>query len=326
MQQPNGTVLLADVGGTNCRIALSGGPGTLSHVTRFVNAEYDSFYDVLARFSELHDTSRISSCCVAIAGPVASGGAKLTNRNWLFSPAAIAAGFPLMSEHSVVLINDLAALGYALPHLAQAQLDEIFPATTEVAANNQALVVGLGTGFNVCLTMQGQTGPVVMEAELGHASLPCIVAERLRDEIGSGAARFQSSESLFSGRGMSQLYAFFSDGKPSAADAVLANYLATGTGPAFETVTVMNRLLGVFARELMYQYLPFAGLHFAGGVARGLLGSEARSHFLTEFTATGRLADRLQPVPVRVITDDGAALTGAAWLLSRRMALNTAAR
>ena len=65
-------------------------------------------------------------------------------------------------------------------------------------------------------------------------------------------------------------------------------------------------------REMVFQYLPLGGIHFAGSVARGVLSTDARVHFLKMFESDGPFSELIGQVPVKVITDDTAALVGVA--------------
>ncbi len=153
---------------------------------------------------------------------------------------------------------------------------------------------------------------MVIEAELGHASLPASVSDALRSETGAAADEFTTVEALFSGRGLSHLYRILSAGGHRAGPDILVGYDGDRGGCAGRTVDLTARLLGQFTRELVFHYLPFGGIHFAGGAARGILGSPARWLFLDSFRTPGRFADHAGRVPVRLIIDDAAALTGAA--------------
>ncbi|MCV2888349.1 glucokinase [Ruegeria aquimaris] len=301
-------VLVADVGGTNTRVALASA-GRLSQLARFGNDAYASFAEVLSTYARGHNLPALRGICVAVAGPVTAGRAELTNRNWHFDESGLATPLPEQAEIPARLINDLVALGHALPGLVPSQLDVIRAGAAQ-PSNDQALVAGLGTGFNACLLKGG----AVVEAELGHASLPLAIAEELRAQLGDAASGFRTNECLFSGRGLSRLHNILTNKNKRGQD-ILADF-ATGADPqAAATVTLTARLLGLFARELVFQYLPFRGIHFAGGAARGILGSAARAEFLSTFEAGGRFADHLDRVPVRLIADDAAALSGAARLM-----------
>lgn len=298
------TVLVADVGGTNTRIALVDA-GVPRQMARYQNDRFASFYAVLADYLASHDCPPLQGCCVAVAGPVTSSRAELTNRNWDFDAEQVGATLPQPPERPTRLVNDLVALGYALAHLDDTQLADILPAR-QPRNNDQSLVAGLGTGVNACLLKSG----IVMEAELGHASLPHSVAERLGDAIGAGAAQFQTNECLFSGRGLARLHQVMS-GRDLPGPQILAGHDTGDSADAAATVTLMARLLGCFARELVFQYLPLGGVHFAGGAARGILGSSARDDFIGAFVAEDRFSDIIRAVPVRLICDDAAALAGA---------------
>lgn len=309
-------VLVADVGGTNTRLALVGDTGEIGASVRFTNDEFGTFADLLAAYAERHWLPGLDGFCIAIAGPVTSEMARLTNRNWHFDKAEIAGLLSGLVPKTVHLINDLAALGYALAALTGAQLVDIKAASSGTASNGQALVMGLGTGVNICLAKSTKAANVVIEAELGHVSLPNSVFQSLHAAIGPESAAFPSVEELFAGRGLSRLYRVLSEGEHRAGQDILADYDAGVGGAVAETVDLMAGLLGHMARELVYMYQPFGGIHFAGGVARGILGSSASLTFLDSFETPGRFAEHVGRVPVRLIVDDAAALTGAAQVVA----------
>lgn len=316
MTPAEGRFLVADVGGTNTRIACFDPSRDLGRIARFANDDFDRFASVLDRFVATNGLANLAGCAIAVAGPVRPQSARLTNRDWQFSPTGIAPHLPGVLPESVFLLNDLAALGHALPSLDAGQVEDVRAPSGADPANDQALVAGVGTGFNVCLVKGADT---VLEAELGHASLPVVLADLLHAEIGTASRQFVTYEALFSGRGLSHLFRILSGGGTMGGNAVLAAFEAGDNEAATRTVELAARLLGVLSRELVYQYLPFAGIHFAGGAARGILGSRARDAFLSALDAPGLLSDRLGDIPIRVITDDAAALGGAARVLVQRL-------
>ena len=77
-------MLLADVGGTNARLALArNGVSDESSITRYRGDDYDSFDKVVQTYLAEQDNPRLSAVCVAVAGPVSGGKASLTNRDWI---------------------------------------------------------------------------------------------------------------------------------------------------------------------------------------------------------------------------------------------------
>ncbi|NRB33659.1 MAG: ROK family protein [Rhodobacteraceae bacterium] len=316
-------VLVSDVGGTNTRIALVDGDGRQMAVRRYANDSFSSYYDALSRFLVEHpETTGLAGACVAVAGPVTSDEAQLTNRNWHFSLGDIAARLddvlPNGFDGSVRLLNDLAALGHALPHLGHDGLEEVKPAATD-PANDQALVVGLGTGFNVAFVKLRLRGTVVAEAELGHAGLPASVDRLLRDRLGAKADAFFSIEELFSGRGLAALSAAMTGTARDGAHLIL-DYDSDADARA--VVDFMAQLMGTLCHEFVYYYMPFRGICFAGSVARGVLSTPARAAFMQAFDRPGMFEGHIAQIAVRIITDDTAALLGTESFLRRELALS----
>jgi len=230
---------------------------------------------------------------VAIAGPVSGGQGKLTNGDWQFEPRALSSALGL---HATYVINDLAALGYAVPVMPQTAVTQLNSGTP---SGSQKLVAGVATGFNVSLAQ----GKCVAEAELGHASLPASVAEVLGNAIVDKSVRFHSNEMLFSGAGLERLHLALGHEALSAPEI---------TGRDGATLDLFARLLGVFCREMTYHYMPLAGLYFNGSLARAVLQSR---HVATVVEEAGRdqaFAVRFGQVPLYLITEDSAALFGCA--------------
>ena len=306
------TLLVADVGGTNTRIAISRDAGQIAEPERYHNADFASFYDVLHRYAGKRDLSGLTGGCIAVAGPVTGGRARLTNRDWCFDLKTVAGLLPSIAPGQMHLVNDLVALGYALPDQTLTRLFRISAHKGAGPLNKQALVVGMGTGFNICVVKPTANGPVVVEAELGHASPPANVSHALAAVLGPDAEQFTTYEHLFSGRGLTRLYRHFSGGVEMTGPQIVASYDPARQDASAQAVELAARMLGLVSRELVFQYLPYGGIHFAGGAARGILGSPARDMFLNAFNTPGPFAEHVSMVPLQVITDDAAALIGAA--------------
>ncbi len=306
------TLLVADVGGTNTRIAVIHEGRLATGLERFENADFSCFEDVLDNYAKIQKLNDVAECCIALAGPVTSVQASLTNRDWKFDRKSIAARLTLPPAGKVFLVNDLVALGYSLSGLVPGQLSLVRPAAGPDPLNNQSLVVGMGTGFNICVVKSELSRPVVVEAELGHASLPSSASAVLAQSIGAAAVQFPTFEHLFSGRGVSRLYRHCTGGDEQSSAQILGGYDPGRRDARAQTVELVAKMLGTVSRELVFQYLPYGGIHFAGGVARGLLDSAAKEVFLATFNAPGPFGEHIEAVPVQVITDDAAALAGAA--------------
>ncbi|WP_422050288.1 glucokinase [Shimia sp.] len=297
------TYLVGDIGGTNTRLALAGPEGVHQEtILRARNDDFDSFDAVLAHFLATQRTGHLDGICIAIAGPVQAGEGRLTNRNWALS----AAGFGVQSGAArAELINDLAALGYALPRITP---EHIF-GTRVAPTNGQSLVTGLGTGFNVSLTKQTRHGDtLVIEAELGHAEVPHSIGQLMQDALGAEAAPLKTVEDLFCGPGLERLHSLLS-GATLDGGSIIAAYEANDEA-ATATVELFTKALAYLTRALIHQYLPRDGIVFAGSAARGVLGSRALPLFVETLESEGPGIVAPATIPLSVITDDAAALQG----------------
>lgn len=304
-------ILLADVGGTNARFALAqGGVIQANSVTRLRGDDYASFDDALRAYLQQQDVVSVRAVCVAVAGPVAGGRAQLTNRDWSFSEAGLKR---LCAADQALLINDMVALGYAVPGLAGAHVATLREAAQEGVTNGQSLVVNAGTGFNICAVRVMRDGRIAcLEAEEGHTRLPQSITDQLQTSLPAGSPPFHSVEDLLSGRGLVHLHLARLQAAPADHPDLRAEHIVSaadqGDPQAEATCRLYARLLGLVCRELALQFLPQDGLYLAGSVARSC---EARiDDFTRAFLSESLMRQIPEATPIRVIRDDMAAVRG----------------
>lgn len=302
-------ILLADVGGTNARFALAQGDVIRpDSVTRLRGDDHASFDDALKHYLRQQGLEQVRAVCVAVAGPVAGGQAKLTNRDWDFSEPRL---MQLCGARKAVLINDLVALGYAVPGLAGDSVSTLRQAETVGASNGQSLVVNAGTGFNICAVHVSRSGRIAcLEAEEGHTRLPQSILEHLQAALPAGSPGFHSVEDLLSGRGLVRLHqtrlAIQPDPDLRAEHIVAA--ADQGDAEAEATCRLYTRLLGLICRELAMRFLPRGGLYLAGSVARSC--ERRMDEFNFAFLSEPLMQQIPRTTPVRMIRDDMAAIRG----------------
>ncbi len=307
-------LLVADVGGTNTRVALADAghllPGT---IRRYRNADFSGFDGVLRAYRLNEAVGTVGGACAAVAGPVRNGCADLTNVDWSIDGALLARA----AETSVVaVLNDLQAQGHAIGHVAPELLRRVMPGDG-AAAGDTKLVIGVGTGFNAAPVYEGEWGRQVPPSECGHSSLPVSTERELRLlRVLETAHGFASIEDLLSGRGLERVYAFLAAeaGAPRVASAAeISVAIGIGDDPcAVAAARLFARMLGTVAGNLALMYLPFGGVFLAGGVARAVAPHLAAFGFVEAFRDKGRFSGFMDAFPVTVIEDDFAALTGCA--------------
>jgi glucokinase len=307
------TALVADLGGTNTRVALTqGGRVRTDTIKRFRNAEHPDLPSVLRAYMS-DQTAAPDAACVAMAGPVRDGVGELTNLNWTVERDAVAAA---TGAATVAVLNDLQAQGHALDFLTPDVVHTILPG--KPAGDRAArLVVGVGTGMNAAAVYRLDERTLVPPSEAGHVSLPAQDATELRllDWI---AAKHGTPglEDVLSGRGFERVYAWLCEeaGSDAVLDAVaIMDGVNTGTNPrAEDAARVFVRMLGRATSNLALVHQPFGGIYLCGGVARHFAPHLNRLGFEAAFNDKGRFADFMHQFPVHLVDDDYAALTGSA--------------
>lgn len=319
-ESPDTLTLLADIGGTNTRVALAS-EGVLRPETirRYANKGQPALWPILEDYMNAEGLARVGAACVCAAGPVNHGRATLTNLDWIFTEADLATH---TGATQAAVLNDLAAQGHALDRLTPASLREVLPGKTDAGktdAGECRLVIGVGTGFNAAPVHRIGGASFVPASESGHITLPAPDAELQRLHAFITRTRgFADVEEVLSGRGVAHCHAFAcaeaGQGTPLDPAGVLAA-LEAGDPLAIEAARIFVRVLGTVAGDLALIYLPFGGIHLIGGVARAFAPWLDRFDFAGAFHAKGRFSDFTRAFSVRVVEDDFAALSGCAAYL-----------
>ncbi len=317
--------ILADIGGTNTRVALARGAAVQADsIVKYPNAEYKArgqdigniLADYLARTG-----AQVSGVCVAAAGPVQDGVATMTNLDWTMDAGTLAAA---TGATRVALLNDLQAQGHALGHIGDVHLSPVIAGPRKAGA--AMLVVGLGTGVNAAPVHDTPSGRVVPPSECGHVNMPVRSDEdfRLLRFVETLLAARQEVhhagvEEVLSGRGLANLHSFAAHEAGAISDAPSAQVLsalATGDATATHAARLYTRILGQTLADLALIHLPYGGIFLIGGMARAML-PHLRANDISSTFREERRIDLLQTeFSVTVVEDDFAALTGCAAYLA----------
>ena len=319
MTHPKNTyALVADIGGTNTRVALADGPQVLANtIRRYANKDFAGLEPVLQRYIADEGGVDPVATCVAVAGPVQDGQATMTNLDWTMTEASLAQA---TQAETVAILNDLQAQGHAVGYLAADNLETVL-AAPNAKPDAAKLVVGVGTGFNTAPVIESKGGRVVPASESGHATLPtrtdtqCALSRFVAKTHG-----FPSIEDVLSGRGLENTYAFITaqagqEQRIAAQDVMAA--CADGDPHAKDAVHLSIQILGAVAGNLALTLLPFGGIYLVGGVSRAFAPYLADAGFAQAFKDKGRFAGFMERFPIYVVNDDYAALTGCAAYLSQ---------
>lgn len=317
--------LLADIGGTNTRVALADGARVrIDSIRRYPNAEYQARgQDIAHVLRDYLSTTgaTVSGVCVAAAGPVQDGVAEMTNLAWVIDGKKLTYA---TGATRVAILNDLQAQGQALGHIPAEKLRSVVPGPLKTGAS--MLVVGLGTGVNAAPVHPLSQGRIVPPSECGHVNMP------IRTEEDFQLARFVEAklkaegdvphagvEEVLAGRGLANLHAFaaYAAGNPAElTSAEVLKAVDAGDAIAIHAARLYVHILGQMLADLALIHLPYGGIYLIGGMSRAMTPHMA-THGLARHFREARRVDLLEKdFSVTVVEDDYAALTGCAAYLA----------
>ena len=118
MSTQMGSRFVADVGGTNIRLALIEN-GRIAKIEKYLCANFESIGEAILHFQKQTIDTTFSAGCIAIACPVNDDMVKMTNHTWVFSQTALKAE---LSLDNLFVINDFTAVAHSLPTLNHNQV------------------------------------------------------------------------------------------------------------------------------------------------------------------------------------------------------------
>jgi len=300
-------VLVADIGATTSRLALTGADGKPRAVRMVANDAVPELAGLLADALAAAGRPRPQAAVLGIAGPVDGDRVVVVNRGWTFSCRALARRLGLKR---LVVVNDFEALACALPVLRAADLVAV--GAGHGAPKDRLLACGPGTGFGSALLISAKPRPAVLASEAGHMRLGAATADEARviahylRETGPVIV-----EQVLSGSGLARLHAFLTSERKSSE--AVASAARAGNAAALATAEFFLRLYGRIAGDLCLAYNARA-VFLAGGVTQGLAPVIPRSSFRGAFDEHAPYAERMAQIPVHIVVREEPGLLGAAQI------------
>jgi len=274
--------LIADIGGTNARFALTSAGGPVGPTTVMQVRAHATFADALAAYVAATG-SRFHEAALAAAGPRDGDAIRLTNAGWTIDPAGVRMVAP---KAAVAVFNDLEAVAFALPHLRTDDVD-VLAAGAPPAVPAPRLAFNVGTGLGAAVALPGPAGWRALATEAGHMRFAAAT-----DEEAAIAYAFHTYEDALSGRGFARLEALLPDARRRR--------------------RVFSRLLGRVAGDLTLATGAWGGIDFCGGVLSTWEENVDFAALKQTFLDKGPMAARMATVPIRRLTAAAPALIGLA--------------
>jgi glucokinase len=321
-------ILAGDIGGTNARLAYfqpQNGHLRLISERVFPSREYSELGEIVSKFLE-DSATRPEVACFGIAGPVRNGRVETSNLPWIIEQSRLAKQIQLPAT---LLINDLEANAWGIGALGPhdlVPLNRVEPSVGNQAIGNQA-VIAPGTGLGEAGLFWNGSKHEVFACEGGHADFAPqgdLQIELLRFL----ASRYEhvSYERILSGPGLVNVYEFLREKgcgdepagfagqlvKEDQAAAISRAALDGTNRLAEQALNLWISVYGAEAGNLALKAMATGGIFLGGGISPKILPKLTEPLFMRSFLDKGRLRPLLQSILVQVITNDKAALLGAA--------------
>jgi glucokinase len=312
--------LVADIGGTNARFALAQQTSSLvlEHTVNYRVEEFNTISAALMDYiGKLPASYKPRRAVLAVASAVTSDEIQFTNSPWNFSISALQQ--QLMLE-KIDVINDFAAVAWALPALQHSELHAIGNVPfADIKKSGVYVVLGPGTGLGVAaFKTDGHGASTIIETEGGHINF----APRTESEIKILQIlqkQFQrvSYERLLSGSGLVNLYQARSKMLGLHPDLKTPAEISTAAREANAPAASLAAqdfcsILGAFAGDTALMFGAWSGVYLAGGLLPHLMNEKGHALFRAAFQDKGRFSYLLEQTPVAHITRSDVGNLGAA--------------
>jgi glucokinase len=312
------SILVGDVGGTNCRLALAEktafGTIELHHSERFSVNQYKHFHDVVHEYL-ISKKVKPKQAAFAFAGPKFDDEIRMTNVDWMVSENDLIKEFGFSRA---VVLNDFVAMANGARVIPDDGFEILIPG--KVNYNKPVAVLGPGTGLGVSCILPGRP-PRIIATEGGHSSfsaqseLELLILKYWQKKIS-----YVSSEILISGPGLFRIYSALCNilGETAVCtreNEIVAAAEANPNSVARQSVIIFCNMLATFSGNVAFTTGATGGVVLAGGVTRHISPFIAESNFIKRFRVRGHGTWFMQEIPVRIIKAHFVALYGAAEMV-----------
>ncbi len=318
-------LLAGDIGGTKTVLAVYAaetGPHVQVAQNTYPSAHYPSLEAMVQEFLQTVNLP-IDSACFAVAGPVVSGRAHITNLPWEIDAHQMQSTF---GWRHVSLMNDLEAVAYAIPILPPADVSPI--SVGKPVSGGSIAVLAPGTGLGEAYLTFEQGKYVAHPSEGSHTDfaphnpLQLGLLQYMWEKKGFEHVSF---EWVCSGIGIPNLYAYLKDSGFAEEPAWLAQALVDAddqTPVIFNnaskcdlcrlTLELFVAILGAEAGNQALKVMATGGIYLGGGIPPRILPELHKPAFLEALRSKGRFRELLTDIPVYVILNPRAGMIGAA--------------
>lgn len=306
-------IAVGDIGGTNARFALAevadGQVVALDDPVVLPAAGHAGLASAWRAFGEAIDGELPRHAAFGVAGPVTGGPVRFVNSHWVVDPASLASDLAL---DSFTLLNDFGAMAHAADALGAEHFVDLFGPAAPLPQRGAISVIGPGTGLGVAILQRRADGIAVLETEGAHIHFaPLDDAEGAVSQAIVARHGRCSVERVVSGPGLGEI-ARALDPQDSRSDADLWQAAIGSADPA--AVRALDLFMASFGAAVGDLTLAHGslGLVLVGGLTNRLRALLPASRFHARFCDKGRYRERMEGIPIKLVTHPQPGLFGAA--------------
>ena len=285
--------LLADLGATNARFAITEDGLSYQNSKELKISEYSSMSDLCAAYLSSVNASNIRRGFIGVAAPVIGDVITFVNCDLEFSQLELKSSlFP----EGLKVVNDLALQAHAVNSLEEDEIECIgkkFP-----DAKGPRILVMPGTG----LGMAGIVNEEVVSTEAGHLNIPAKIKKESLDQIievfRNKTGRMPTFEDFLSGKGLNFFYCVLSEQEECSLsnEEILSNYNTDAV--CLEVKESMNYLYAAYLRYIALAWGALGGVYLAGSVTNSLLFDIDNNKFRQIFEDSETMNSLLKAIPI----------------------------
>lgn len=311
-------IVAIDIGGTHARFALAdvAGGRVLGLGDAFIleTGDHRGLETAWEAFRASAGRRLPGAAAIAGAGSVRGEVLKLTNNDWSIRLDSIRSR---LGAERYSIVNDFGAVAHAVAQLGEEHFSHLCGPARPLPEEGVISIVGPGTGLGVAQLLRRGGHYHVVETEGGHVDFAPL--DGLEDRI-LALLRLRhgrvSVERIASGPGLAHLYEALAsiEGREISFGDDKALWRAALTGADGLAAAALDRFcltLGAVAGDIALAQGAH-GVAIGGGLGLRLAEHLPRSGFCDRFIAKGRFRQRMEEIPVKIITHEQPGLFGAA--------------
>lgn len=314
--------LIADIGGTNARLALCSEQNKdIDDLRVYPCNTGTTLEEVVTDYLQLHAEKQLAGVCLALPGPVEGGVFSFVNNDWVIDPRHL----ERFLEAPVFLLNDFSAQSLALAVMEESDfdwIDDIRPVKGPTSPAPKALVgPGTGTGVGALLG-----SGLALPSEAGHVAFAPLTEhqEKLLSFTRKIFGRV-SVERFLSGPGLVNIHRFnlSEQGKDMPAEVQpgdIAKAAAQQDSIALQSVSDFWQILAAYAGDIALTFGAKGGVYISGGAAQKLTTYMDKAQFRQIFADKGRFSGLCLSIPVGICLEEQMGLLGCRQHLLQQLA------